>query len=358
MTALQLVEESEGLKAMRALPGVLVLALLPAAGAAGPRIGFDSETHSWGTVYQGSRLQHVFQVRNDGDELLSIAGVRTSCGCTIAEGWPEKLMPGETGSLTATLDSARRQGETQTYVVVSSNDPERRGVNLKLHAVLEPAVDVAPGTTLSFGQVPVGEPAIARVEIWPRLEAGLALRKVEYPKDRFKIKTRGIARDDGRKGYEFAATLRAGLPAGTVHDPVDVQVEIDGIGVLGLGLTARGTIVGSYNASPTRFTLGLLEPGGRGEGEVVLRRNDDGVLKVRKVEADGKNATAEVIGPAEGQVVRVKLAVAAREGRPDRPHVAGKLRIYVDDPKEPVVEVPYMYALPYRGPAPSHGHPH
>ena len=51
---------------------------LPAEQPQGPRIGIAEERVDLGRVVQGTRAEHLFGIRNEGDEALVIEQIKTS----------------------------------------------------------------------------------------------------------------------------------------------------------------------------------------------------------------------------------------------------------------------------------------
>ena len=101
---------------------LVALALFGVAGVAAPMISVDNPIYS-ATVQSGSLVSHAFVVTNTGDQTLSITNVVTSCGCTTAALDKRDLAPGESVSVTATVNTTGFQGTVTRTVSVSSNDP-------------------------------------------------------------------------------------------------------------------------------------------------------------------------------------------------------------------------------------------
>lgn len=87
----------------------------------GPKIAFEDETHSFGDITQGDKVQHVFAFTNNGTEPLVISRVMTTCGCT-APNWPkEPIAPGEKGEITISFNSAGKMGMQNKVITIVSN---------------------------------------------------------------------------------------------------------------------------------------------------------------------------------------------------------------------------------------------
>ncbi len=60
---------------------VVALAGMPARAADGPELVIEEPVFDFGTVEQGTSVEHTFRVRNTGRAELRIDHVKTSCGC-------------------------------------------------------------------------------------------------------------------------------------------------------------------------------------------------------------------------------------------------------------------------------------
>lgn len=89
--------------------------------ASGPVLTFEKNTHDFGDIYQGDRVEKVFTFTNTGNEPLIISDIRVTCGCTVPK-WPRQpIMPGEKGEITVGFNSAGKMGKQNKTVTVISN---------------------------------------------------------------------------------------------------------------------------------------------------------------------------------------------------------------------------------------------
>lgn len=70
----------------------------------------------------------VFRVVNRGDAPLFIEGVYVSCGCVKATHSTDAIMPGESGTVTATLFPEGREGQFLKSIYVYTNTIPRKNV--------------------------------------------------------------------------------------------------------------------------------------------------------------------------------------------------------------------------------------
>jgi len=112
------------------------------AGAAA--IAFESETCDLGSIVQGEQPYCVFSFANGGTADLSILRVEPSCGCTTALISAPLISPGGRGGIRVVFDSANYAGEVVKEIDVSSNDPARPRLTLRVKALVEPEIDFEP----------------------------------------------------------------------------------------------------------------------------------------------------------------------------------------------------------------------
>ncbi|HCS19362.1 MAG TPA: DUF1573 domain-containing protein [Bacteroidetes bacterium] len=104
------------LSSMMVMVGVIAFAQEKAA-----EISFQTTTHEFGTILEGTQATVDFEFVNKGDAPLVLSNVSASCGCTIPT-WPkEPIMPGQSGKITAVYNSTGRVGSFTKSITVTSN---------------------------------------------------------------------------------------------------------------------------------------------------------------------------------------------------------------------------------------------
>ena len=125
---------------------VLLASAVFAQAAKQPKIVFKDEAKDFGKIKQGDEPKFEFVFKNDGDAVLTIKNVETSCGCTAAlvsdkdDNKTVKFEPGKSGKIKVVFNSRGYQGEVTKYIYVDSDDPLAPRLQLKITA----AVDVPP----------------------------------------------------------------------------------------------------------------------------------------------------------------------------------------------------------------------
>lgn len=80
-----------------------------------------NDTYDFGTVKEGEKVVHVYEFKNVGDQPLQILRAEAGCGCTTPE-WPKTpVMPGKTGTVKVTFNTAGKPGPAIKEVTLKSN---------------------------------------------------------------------------------------------------------------------------------------------------------------------------------------------------------------------------------------------
>jgi len=108
-----------------------------AANVAAPRIVVEPPMFDFGKAQQEKTLEKEFRIRNLGAADLVIEDVVTTCGCTVAEGYAKVVKPGGSTPLRVKLATRNTSGKLARSVLVKSNDPSGRPVEIKVEAQVE-----------------------------------------------------------------------------------------------------------------------------------------------------------------------------------------------------------------------------
>lgn len=80
-----------------------------------------NDTYDFGKVKEGEKVVHVFEFKNVGDEPLRILKAEAGCGCTTPEFSAAPVLPGKSGSIKVTFNSAGRVGPNTKDINIQSN---------------------------------------------------------------------------------------------------------------------------------------------------------------------------------------------------------------------------------------------
>ncbi|GAA4408705.1 DUF1573 domain-containing protein [Nibrella viscosa] len=108
---------------------------------------FKKETHDFGKVEQGKPVTHVFEFTNAGTDPIVIADAVASCGCTKPTFSREPIMPGKTGSISATYNAAAMGGFNKSVTVTSNAETPSVVLYLKGEVVSKEAAQAATSSS-------------------------------------------------------------------------------------------------------------------------------------------------------------------------------------------------------------------
>jgi hypothetical protein len=96
-------------------------AVTTANAANAPVMKFEKESHDFGKIKTGDKVNYDFKFTNTGKSPLIISDAHASCGCTIPE-WPKApVKPGESGIIKVTFNSAGKTGLQDKQITVTAN---------------------------------------------------------------------------------------------------------------------------------------------------------------------------------------------------------------------------------------------
>ena len=82
---------------------------------------FEKETHDFGEITQGEKVEYTFRFTNTGKKPLVISDANPSCGCTVPNYPKEAIKPGESGFIDVVFDSEGESGNMKKSVTLRSN---------------------------------------------------------------------------------------------------------------------------------------------------------------------------------------------------------------------------------------------
>ncbi len=115
-------------------------------------LGSDSSTdklqfipvYQFGDVWEGTIVEHEFQVRNQSGETVQILSVMPSCGCTATIVSNTRIGEGEVTSIKASLNTLNREGRISKAINIRTNLDGYEQINLRMEGEVRPIVTVEP----------------------------------------------------------------------------------------------------------------------------------------------------------------------------------------------------------------------
>ena len=312
-----------------------------------PRLQVVEPVKDFGTIPKGDKLDWAFVVRNMGDADLQIIAARPSCGCTVAD-FDKIIKPGQTGKVTAHVDTSNFAGPIAKVVTLDTNDPSTPSTQLTIHAIVKPYVEANPAGFVRFNMLQ-GETDIQTVTLYSEETEPFEIVKVESPQPWIKVDYKKIEDPSqvlpavGRPGQaQYRVNITTGGNEAKIGPLAEkVHIVTNSKHTPDYWLSVSGVIRPTFRVEPSGVNFGEVTPtDSAATRSVVLRSNNlkaPETFAVSKVESTVPGVTANVKPTQNKGEYEVTLQVAPTAKAGD---VDGNVTIYTNDKVTPVVTVP------------------
>ena len=96
-----------------------------------PVMTFDEGQFDFGTIDQGTNVEHVFKFKNTGDAPLMIVNAKSSCGCTVPEYTKESIAPGATGEMLVKFNGSGQNQVSKTVTITANTQKGTETLTIK-----------------------------------------------------------------------------------------------------------------------------------------------------------------------------------------------------------------------------------
>jgi archaellum component FlaG (FlaF/FlaG flagellin family) len=311
-----------------------------------PRLTIVEPVKDYGTVPKGDKLDWAFVIKNTGDADLQIISAKPGCGCTVAD-FDKVIKPGQTGKVTAHVDTTAFAGPIAKSVTLETNDPASLTAQLTIHAVVKPYVEAFPAGFVRYNLLQ-GDASSESVTLYSEEEEPFQITSIETPADWIKAEYKKV--DDpsqivpngkpGQNQYKLNITVggpdaKLGPIADKIHVVTNSKHQPD------YYISVTGVVRPSFRVDPTGINFGEVAPADAAAMRTVLIHSND--LKspdhfvVMKAVSAVPGVTAAVApGANKGDyVVTLQVTKDAKDGNLD-----GAVKIFTNDKLNPVVTVP------------------
>jgi len=225
---------------------------LSATSEPAPRFGVESYEYNFGSVSQGTTVEHRFEFKNSGGGHLVIQRIVPACGCTASTLDSEVFASGESGMLQVKFDTSGFSGEKVKTFRVYTNDPSQSSLVLSLRGIVEPEVVVEPRRVF-FGDVISGEGGSRDVTVRVREGSSVQIRNVQLHSNNFTIQEI----EAGSNYRVMRVTLQPEVRPGEVRERIVVGLRGDKRQSVNIPIYA--SIKGPIQMNPASLSYGILE---------------------------------------------------------------------------------------------------
>jgi Protein of unknown function (DUF1573). len=320
---------------------------------AAPRLTIVEPVKDYGTIPKGEKLDWAFVVKNTGDADLEITSAKPGCGCTVAD-FDKVIKPGQTGKVTAHVDTTAFAGPIAKTVTLETNDLTTPTAQLTIHAIVKPYVEAFPAGFVRFNLLQ-GEADTQTVTLYSEEEEPFQVTNVETPPAEpgkkpwvaatFEKVTADAdkAPNVGRPGqdqYKLRITVggpdaKVGVIADKVHIITTSKHQPDYF------VSVNGVIRPAFRVEPTALNFGEVSPADVAATRMVIVHSNNLKAPETFVVSKAVSSVASVVTsikptPNKGEFeVTLQIAKDAKPGEVD-----GTVKIFTNDKVNPVVTVP------------------
>ncbi len=106
--------------------------------AEAPVAVFAEQVFEFGSIQEGTPVEHEFKFTNTGKTDLIIRKVKASCGCTTVNPDDKIIKPGQSSSLKASFHTDNYNSRQTKTINIITNDPKNPNITLRLTGVVTP----------------------------------------------------------------------------------------------------------------------------------------------------------------------------------------------------------------------------
>ena len=320
-----------------------------------PRLTIVEPVKDYGTIAKGEKLDWSFVVKNTGDSDLQIISAKPGCGCTVAD-FDKVIKPGETGKVTAHVDTTAFAGPIAKTVTLETNDPTTPTSQLTIHAIVKPYVEAFPAGFVRFNLLQ-GEADSQTVILYSEEDEPFQVTKVETPGDWVRASFEKITNEAdkapnvgkiGQDQYKVKITvggpdIKIGPLADKVHISTTSKHQPDYF------VSISGVIRPAFRVEPSALNFGEVSPADVAATRMVMLHSNNMKAPETFVVSKAESSVPAVVtsvkpGANKGEYeVTLQIAKDAKPGDVD-----GTVKIFTNDKVTPVVTVPMKATIKSR----------
>ena len=96
-----------------------------------PKMVFSETEFDFGTIDQGTNVEHVFKFTNTGDAPLVIVDAKSSCGCTVPSYPKTPVAVGAEGELLVKFNGSGKNQVSKTVTITANTESGKETIKIK-----------------------------------------------------------------------------------------------------------------------------------------------------------------------------------------------------------------------------------
>ncbi|MGI6680578.1 MAG: DUF1573 domain-containing protein [Bdellovibrionota bacterium] len=292
-----------------------------------PKLYVKNATYDFGSLSEGSRVEHTFELQNTGNDDLHIKQTVSSCGCAVADTAKKVLKPGEKTNLKVVFRTTGFSGNVSKAIRLYTNAlgaPEKLFI-LKGNVITD--VLVMP-TRLSFGvkwyknirdreaysDVVIDTAKDVKILDSYRMSKYLDVDVLEKTDNHLKLRV----------------FLKDTIPVGEFRDRI--VVDLKGSNKKSIDIPVFARVQSDVYLTPIAVSFGVLD-GGVKERVVKINNLTNKYLKIEKLKTSNKKIKLRVNETEAGKSYDLVLSVDSAQIKED---IKAIVRVFtnIEDCKE------------------------
>ena len=269
-----------------------------------PVIEIQSSEYNFGTVSEGTGVQHEFTINNKGNADLIIQRVIAGCGCTAAAVINQAIAAGSETKLNVTFDSKGMSGDQEKLIRVYSNDPENPISTVKLTGNVYLEVNAQPANVV-FNDITRGqsEPLNKEVRIQANEKSNVTIGDIKSFSKYIRIENV----QGGEKQKKFNVVLDPNLPLGDFRERI--VVNLSGYSRANLNMPVYANVKGQLQVTPTAISFGIISGNEKIIRKVIVENKSDKNYILKSVESNSDAISTKIEEQKPGKVYAVIVSL-------------------------------------------------
>lgn len=284
-----------------------------------PVISLGTQVYDFGSVAQGAKVVHEFEIKNSGTADLIIQRLSPSCGCTATQLTTPVVRPGATEKVRVTFDTSGFLGDKTKTVLIASNDSESPEKVFTLKGRVVTGFSVEP-SRVDFGEISPSLPLSARQrEITFSVAEGTELKITKISSLSNYLVASPVVTQENKAVVKVE--ILPTVPKGEFRDRI--IFELDGGKRAAVNVPVNASVKGDLRLSPATLSFGVVEGTQPLERRVQFENKGTKPVAIKDISTSDSALSASMIQVQPGRqgVLVVKV---------DPRRVTGDLKATVD----------------------------
>ena len=306
-----------------------------------PVISLGTQVYDFGTVAQGAKVVHEFDIKNSGTADLVIQRLSPSCGCTATQLANPVVRPGATEKVRVTFDTSGFLGDKTKTLLIASNDTENPEKVFTLKGRVITGFSVEP-SRVDFGEIsPSSSPASRQREITFSVAEGTELKITKISSLSNYLVASPVVTQENKAVVKVE--ILPTVPKGEFRDRI--MFELDGGKRAAVNVPVNASVKGDLRLSPGIVSFGVVEGTQPLERRVQFENKGTKPVAIKEITTSDSALSASMIQVQPGRQGVLVVKVDPRRVTGD---LKATVEVQTDHPNETLLSLNVFGVQPPR----------